>query len=688
MLRQEIVSRALAVGAYSSVVGAITLLAYPHVRVELQVLLAASIAVVALVGRNYPGVMPTFSSLYVALYLYASYSSKGVRYMLPYADTAMISLLLLLMIPAYLFLTRIQRLDDAMTACYHVLAYVLAVAWPRSLLTSVTLLTGLSTLSSGAVAVPSVASYLILLTLTTYACQFSAVGLEELRAVPSEFLAANKELLGYEVVLTSGVALLAYLLGLMLIGLVDSRFPVPARGTLRGAARQLARRVAVAVPLSMAVAYVFDPKGSGLPLVSVSTVTFVGTLSLADSLQESVQMAYGYMLESRELAEVLELKVGAMEEVMRHFGEGELASLARIREAVAKSREAIVEHARVFSSLIPSYARAAEAYETLSRLNSLIDRELESLVEELRELAKESHITGRLVSSRPLSMAYEELEMAQSKAEKWKVLRSLVPKLAEVLRQTCAALEQTLLVEVPNAYYELFGFRPTLRMVESCSSLGVRAIRTLREDLAALLLGLERRIDATVEALGRLAEEADRLSRLTGAHEARNPYVHELIDAYQSYFSHAHTLTASDVLDKLHWLVDVRRSALPKISEILEKAISLRLEIEELDRALSSSLKPVGEALEYIKDPETPLADLLPFLDRALRTLFDAMGPLSEVGAVVASLQVLEKVGPLIEDYIKESLRQGLRFEEVFPLKDNLRWLWTLLYGRGEKGAV
>lgn len=688
MLSEEIMNRATALGAYLSVAGIITLHDYPNLRFELQLVLIVSLVIVALVGKRYPGVTPALSLLYVATYLHMSYTSGSVKYVLPYADVAMLSLLIVLLAPAYLFMTKIRRLDDAMTAGCHVVVYVLAIAWTRSLSTSAALFAGLSTLSSGAVATTSIASYLILLVVTTYACQFSAVSLEELKAVSLEFLTANRELLGYEVLLRFSVALIAYLLGLSLVRLVDSRFPVSTKGTSRGTVLELMRRIAIAVPLSLAVTYAFDPRALSLAMVSAYAAVFVGTLSLAKSFQESTVLAYSYLWESRDLVEAIEQKVGTIEEIMKHFGESELGSLASVRETVRGSREAITGYMRMLSSTIPSYTKAARTYETLAKLNSVLDQQLESLLGELRELIKVAYTMSQIVAKRPLALIYEELETTHSKTEKWKMFRVLIPKISEVLRQYCDAMQETLTVAIPSAYYELIGFRPTLRDVESCSDLGVKAIQVLQERVAALLMGFDQQIDSTVEALGMLSEESSKLSRLTGTHEIKNPYVLELLKIYQDHFSYAHTLVTSDLLSKLYWLVDVKRNALSRVSTILRSVVSIRVEIEELNRALTSSLEPVREALAYIDDPDTPLVDLLPILSRVLRTLFNTMGPLSEIGVVVASLDALEKIGPLIEDYIKEGLRQGHKFEEVFPLKDNLRWLWTLLYGSDEENAM
>ena len=688
MLRETLVNRVIAAGAYAAVAGLIAFLVYPNLYLELQLAFFISFVVAALAGGRFPGVSPALLLLYIATYLYIVYSSESVSYVLPYADVAIFSLLLVLLIPVYLSITRIRKLDDILTLSYHLVVYVLAVAWIKSLLVSMALFASLSTLTSGSVAVISVASYSILLLLTTYVSQYSATNLQDLRAVPREFLSMSKEIIGYEVVLRLSVVLVAYFLGLLLIRLADSRFPISNKGTLKGSLLELVRRAIIATPLSLVITYTFNPQPLNLAIVSIYTLVFIGTLSLAKSLQEGTTLAHSYILESRELVEVVGYKVGVFEELMKHFREGDLSSLTNAGEMINESKSTINEYMRMLSSVILSPQRTIRVYEKLTRLNAEFDKALESLFGELRTFIEVSHGISQVAPKRDLATIYEEIETAHTRTEKWKAFHSLIPKISETLKHYCGDLQETLMNMLPEAYYELFGFRPMLRPLKSCADLGIKAIQMYQNYTLILLLGLEQQIDATIETLSKLADEAEKLSKLSGSYEVKNPYVIELLKTYQNFFSYAHTLIASDPLSKLSWAVDAKKSALPRVSDLLRRIASIRLEIEELNRALSSSLEPVRRALDYINDPETPLVESLPTLSTVLKAVFNTMGPLSEIGVIIASLNLLEKIRPLIEEYIREGIRQGYKFEDIFPLRENLRWLWTLLYGPGDESAM
>ncbi|MEM1622923.1 MAG: hypothetical protein QW543_02125 [Sulfolobales archaeon] len=688
LLREALMNRISAIAAYTAVSGLVALLIYPELRLELQLAFFIYLTVAALVGSRLPGVAPALSLLYIATYLYTAYSSENVNYVLPYAEVAVFALLLVLLVPIYLSLSKIRKLSDVLTLSYHLVVYALAIAWIESLQVSMALFTGLSTLASNPVAIISLTSYSVLLLLTTYVSQYSATSLQNLRAIPREFLNVDRETIGYWVVLRLCAVVLAYLLGLLLVRLIDSRFPISTRGALKGYLLELVRRVAIAIPLSSVVAYTFSPQLPSIAVVSIYTLVFIGTLSLAKSFQEDATFVYSYMLESREVADAVGYKAEVLEEAMKYFQEDDLSSLKGAGGVIGESKSAVDEYARLLSSVVVHPQRGLRVCKKLARLNAELDRTLESLFDELRALVDFSHGISQIATRRTLATIYEEIEVAYSKTEKWKAFHSLIPKISEALRRYCGELQEILMNTLPGAYYELFGFRPVLRPVGSCTDLGARAIRIYQNYILELLAGLDRQIDITIEALSELADEADKLSKLICSYEIKNPYVNELLKTYQSHFSYAHALIASDPLSKLSWAVDTKRTALPKVSELLGRITSMKLGIEELDRALSSSLEPVRRALDYISDLDTPLVETLPILSMVLKTVFNTVGPLSEVGVVIASLNLLERVRPLLEEYISEGIRQGYRFEDVFPLKENLRWLWTLLYGSGDEGAV
>ncbi|MEM1528424.1 MAG: hypothetical protein QXS62_06930 [Sulfolobales archaeon] len=688
MLREKLMNRILAAGAYTAVTGLVNLLIYPNLYLELQLAFFIYLTAVVLVGNKLPGIAPALSLLYIATYLYIVYSSKNVSYVLPYAEVAIFSLLLVLLIPTYFSLFKIRKLDDILTLSYHLVVYVLAVAWIRSLLVSTALFTGLSTLASNSVATISLVSYSILLLLTTYVSQYSATNLHNLKAVPQEFLNISREAIGCEVVLRLGVVILAYLIGLLLVRLIDSKFPISTKGTLKSSLLELIRRVVIAIPLSSVVTYTFNPQPLNLAVISIYTLVFIGTLSLAKSFLESMTLAYNYVIESREIAEAVGYKARVLEELIKYFREDDLSSLRDAKNIASESRSAINEYARILSSVIIHPQSSLRVCKKLTKLNTELDKVLESTFAELRALIKVSHGISKIAPMRTLATIYEEIEVAHSITEKWKAFHSLIPKISETLRQYCSELQETLMNTLPEFYYELLGFKPVLRPSRSCTDLGIKAIQVYQNYVLALLLGLDRQVDTAIEALSKLADEADKLSKLASSYGIENPYVTELLKAYQSYFSYARTLIASDPLSKLSWTVDTKRSALPRISEVLGRIVSIKLEIEELDRALRSSLEPVRNALDHINDPETSLIETLPILSTVLKIVFSTMGPSSKIGVIIASLNLLEKVRPLVEEYVREGIRQGYKFEEVFPLKENLRWLWILLYGSGDEDVV
>ncbi len=674
--------RALAIGIYLAVAG---LLAYPSARPELLPVLLLSLVLTALAGGGRPGVVPALSLLYVAAHLYVTYASGRAPLDV---GGSLIPLLLMLIIPSYLSVTGVRNLGEALVSCSHVVAYILAVAWARSLSVSLALFAGLSVLSSAPVAAFSVTSYSTLLMATAHAVQLSIAGRSELSAVPRELLGVDREVVVAETVLRLSVALAVYALGLLLTRLSDRLFPALAGRSPKGVVLGVLRKCVIAIPLAFAAVYAFSRELASLVEPSVYTLAIVAAVGLVRDYQRRVAEVYDHVLRSRDLAESLDQRIGALEEMVKYFSEGELDSLRGAGELVREARAAIREFASASASVIPSYSRTVRAYERLAELSGEVDRRLELFFEELRELLKASYVVGRESLGEHFITIYEGLAAAYSSTERWRILSSLVPTVPEFLRRHCDSAKRFLELRVPDAYAELFGFRLALRRIEDCSELGVRAILAYRDRISALLMGLERQVDAALEALGRLAEEAGRLDEASRILGVENPYARELAGIYQEHFSHAYALRASDPLAKLSWIVDVRRRVQPTISAHLRRVVSLRLGIEELDRVLASSLEPAREAIAHIDDREAPLVDLLPALGSALRSVFNLASLPYGIGAIVVSLYKLERLRPLIEEYVREGLKRGYEFEKIFPLRDDLRFLWTVTTRSGGGSAL
>lgn len=678
MLEKTPLGRAIAVAAYLSVAVPLAL-AYPNVSVRPGLLLIppTSLAVIALAGSSYPGALPALSLLYTAAHLYAAYTSGGVDHV------SMISLLLVLLIPFYLSVVRVRDLVDAVASCCHVAAYILAIAWLRSLSASLALFASLSVVSSPPVAAFSVASYSTLLIATAYAGQFSTANLPGLGAVPGELLGVDREALIGEAVFRLGVALAVYALGFSAARLVERSFPVPDVESPKGVARRVLRSTAISVSLALATVYAFDRGLAGAVEASTCALALVGALTLVKVYQERASEAYNYALSFRALAENLEHKANALGEVIGCLGE-ELDALRGAAEVVEGARGSIRELSKeVASATIPSYARVRRAYERLAELDAELDRRFEALFEELRKLLEASYEVSHVGPREELVALTSHLSV-----ERWRVIPSLAPRISGVLERYCDAMREVLETRIPEAYSELFGFRPALRRVEGCRDRGIKAILAYRDYISALLVGLERQLDAVLEALERLAKEADELNEFARSLGTENPYILELARIYRSHFSRVHALRASDPLTKLDFLVDAKRSVTSSISVFLRKTASPMLGIKELDATLAALLEPVREALARVDDRDVPLVDLVPLLGGALRAVFGLTGLPPGIAAIAAGIHRLERLRPLVEEYVKEGLRRGYEFEEVFPLRDELRPLWTLLRGSGGGDAV
>ncbi|MCX8184992.1 MAG: hypothetical protein RMI56_02160 [Sulfolobales archaeon] len=690
LTREQLLRRLVAVAVFTIIVGVIALMIYPEIYFELQIALVILTVLTAVFGHRYPGLIPAFSIIFAVIYLYMTYALGDVRYILPYAEVALFSLILVFLIPLYLSITKLRELGDAIVVCYHLIVYMLSVTWARSIAASFSLFAGLSTLSSGITAVISVATYSILLVLTTYVGQFSVVELSELKAVPTEFLRMSRETLGYEVFTWYVVALTAYMLGFAFTRLIYRVLPpLGRRGTLRNTLHEVLKRLTVAIPIVSVTTFIFiEVETFSLVWTFALALVFVSAMSLIKSYQEIISEAYGYILDLRELVEVLRYKIAHLEEIANRLREDELESLKDLRELIKNANSVIQESAGVLSSIIPSYLKIAETYEKLSALNSKLNQKFESIARELWDLVKVSFSLSETLAKTHIISLFDEVDISRSTAAEWKTIYSSISNISEFLRLQCRAMERTLLVTIPSAYYELFGFRPTLRDVEKCSDIGIRAIRSHLNLATILLAGMENQIDRVLRTLEKLAVETNKLARLSEVYEVKNPYIVEFFRIYQDHFMQARSIINSDLLSKLSWIVDLKKATLPNIKFTVSKASSTRLGIEEVDRAIANSLGSLREPLARLEDPDVPLIDVVGDLDLILKVVFDTIGPLSAVGATTAYLHMFEKMSSLIEEYIREGLKQGLKFEEVFPLKNNMRSLWTLVYGSGEKSAV
>ncbi|MDW8010608.1 MAG: hypothetical protein RMH84_03320, partial [Sulfolobales archaeon] len=350
--RELLVRRLIAVAIYVVIAGVVALLVYPEVYLEVQVALLVSTALIALFGHKYPGLIPAFSVILVVVYLYVVYVLRGVVYVLLYAEIAMLSLTLTLVVPLYVLVTKLRKLDDAITACYYLITYMLSISWVSSLSTSLALLTGLSTLFSSVVAAASLTTYSLLLLLTTYAAQFSATELSSLRAIPIEFLEVGRDSLAYEVFLKYSVALLAYFLGFLVTRSAYRVRPLQDKRTARGVLLDALRRLAIAVPIALVSAYVFKAEVPVLVQTSVLVPLFVLSLSVVRNYAENIAEAHSYVLDSRELIEILKRKISHLEEVASYFREGELESLKDLREFIEYSKLVVQRSSEAISSTI------------------------------------------------------------------------------------------------------------------------------------------------------------------------------------------------------------------------------------------------------------------------------------------------------------------------------------------------
>lgn len=691
-MREQSVRKLVAVVTYAVNAGAIVLLAHPEAYFELQVAVVLSTAFIALLGYRYPGFIPALSAILVMIYLHVTYVQRGVVYILPYAEVAILSLMLTFLIPLYASVTRLRKLDEAIIVCYYLIAYMLSVAWIRSVVTSFALLASLSTLSSGVTAVVSLTIYSLLLLITTYTAQFSVIDLGNLRAIPAEFLKISKDTLSYEVLMWYSVALLMYLLGFTTTRLIYRVRPLPDRGTVGGMVSDAVRRLAVAIPIALATTYVIGVEALDLIRTSLLVSLSISSLSIVKSSLENVAKTYSYILDLRELIETLKRKISYLEEIASYFRESELESLRNVKEIIGRAKQVVRRAERTIFSTIPSYLKVVEEGDKLRALNSELDQIFEHIVNELRDLIRMLSGLSTASTATYIISLLDEVKVSKPGVTEWGIVHSSMPKISEFLRQQCDAMEKDLLTTIPDAYSEVFGLKLVLRDVGKCSEIGVRAVRSHNAHIITLLTGMESQIDGVVKDLEKLAAEADKLVELIKAYEVETLYVTEFLRIYQDHFSQVRMVVSSDLLSKLSWVTKLKKTAVPDvslaISKMLNRVLLIKSKIREIDEALINSLAPLEELLAKLEDPEAPLVELVSALSSILKIVFNAVGFFSSIGAIVSNLHKLEKVGPLIEEYIREGLKWGFKFEELFPLNDSMRSLWTLVYGSGDRRAV
>lgn len=689
MYREALIRKSAVLGIYLAyflvLIWVIPLQEYP----ELMVLSALSAAVVFVTGDRYPGTAVTLLMLLSAAYLGRVYTADIIRYSLPYAKVAVISLLSVLVIPAYLVMSSTDRLVEALIGGAYVAAFMMSVVGPRSLAISLSLFASLSVVTMDYVLAASMSvSYSVFYLTTTYVSKFSVTDLSKLAAVPMEFLGIEREYLGDWALIRLILSLALFAFGLLLSSFAEGRirrayFDTLGGRVVRTVALELVARVAVAASIAIILAVPFSSSLADVLATALSAIAVVGALSSTRSYLDLARRTHELIAECHEHLESLNYRAKISEGVLEHLQGSALSSLKDLEKSLTDVRSALSNYSSTERLGVVGYSSIARACWRLRELNRELDSRLLNLISELGGSIRDLFRISTPEAREPLALLLAELETVQREPERMGVLLDLIPKVAQSLRKYCGALREMLLKTLPDSYREIFGMELSFRETPECSENSLRDLHTYQNYVLAVLIGMDRQLDSVVNRLDELAGDARRMSRVLEAYGARGHQLAKLLEVYWESFSQARLVISLELPEKILRILEMKRTSMLKITTLLGRLIAVDLKESYISQAVSEFMKPLEESLKELASPEVPLTDSITILENILRNVLGVAWALSGMYTIVENLQLLRTVQPLVSDYIRDGIKHGYKFEEVFPLRDDLRQLWLLLYGSG-----
>lgn len=660
-------------------------------RPELIVLSVLSIAVVFAVGDKRPGTIIVLMILLTAVYLGEAYTADNVVYSLHYAKVAVVSLLSTLIIPAYLIMSATSRLTEAIIGGSYVAAFVMSVAGLRSIATSFSLFASLSTVTTRnyVLAIAMSISYSIFYLTTTYVAKFSTVDLSKLVAVPVEFSTIEKEYLGDWALIRLFISLALFALGLLLSVFVEervrkTRFSALEGKIMRAFALELAAKMAIAISITV-LATLLSSSLVNVPTTTLVMVAIIGTLNFARNYIDLTEEIRGLIAECHERAESLRRKIEISNDILGRLQGSTLTSLEDLKKSYS-------EATNVLSSCENIKRPGVTGFSTISKIRRKLeeaDRELNNkLLNVISELS--SNIKTLLGASTPelresLAFILTELETIRQEPGKMGVLPDLLLKIIQSLERWCYELRRMLSETIPRFYRDVLGIEFSIREIPECSGNNFRDLLTYQDYVLAALLGIDRQVDSLVDKLDKLSSEARRLSKVLEAYGLKGHHqLLKLLEVYWECFSQAHLLASLELPKKILPMLEMREAIISRISTLLGGFHIADTRDSHINQTISEFMKPLEESLRELTSHELPFLDLILILENILKNLSSAAWTFSGIYTLIESLRLLRSIQPLISDYIRDGIKHGYKFEDIFPLREDLRRLWILIYGSGD----
>ncbi len=655
---------------------------------ELIVLSALSVAVVFVVGDRHPGIATTFIILLIATYLGRVYTVNGVTYSLPYAKVAVISLLSMLIIPIYLTMSEAGELSEVIIGGAYIVAFMASVAGPRSLAISLSLFASLSTVTVGyMLAIAMSVSYSVFYLTATYVAKFSTTDVSKLVAIPIEFSRIEKEYLGDWALIRLFLSLTLFALGLLLSRFAEERMRKTytshlERRIVKAFVLGIATKMAIAISITV-LATLLTTSLADIPATVLITVAVVGALSSIRSYIDLAERVHSLVAECHEHAESLSYKIKISEAVLGEFQGSSLRSFKDLEESSSEAKKVLSSYESIKHLGVTDYPAIFRTCRKLEEVDEELGNKILNVVSELDNNIKTLLSISASEVRKSLILILDEMRTLRREPERMGALPDLISRITQALRRYCHELHKMLSETIPKSYGDIFGIEFSIREIPKCSGSNFGDIQAYQNYVLAALLGMDRQLDSLISKLDKLASEARRLSGVLEAHGLRSHQLMKLLEVYRKYFSQAYLANSLEAVEKVLFMSEIYRNVMSEVSTLLEGFQPVEINDSNISRVTSEFMKPLEESLRELASHEISFLDSIVVLEGVLKNVSSSTWSFSSMYTLLESLQLLRSIQPLVSDYIRDGVRRGYRFEEIFPLREDLRQFWVILYGSG-----
>lgn len=655
---------------------------------ELIVLSALSVAVVFVVGDRHPGIATTFIILLIATYLGRVYTADDVTYSLPYAKVAVISLLSMLIIPIYLTMSEAGELSEVIIGGAYMVAFMASVAGPRSLAISLSLFASLSTVTVGyMLAIAMSVSYSVFYLTATYVAKFSTTDVSKLVAIPIEFSKIEKEYLGDWALIRLFLSLTLFALGLLLSRFAEERMRKTytshlERRIVKAFVLGIATKMAIAISITV-LATLLTTSLADIPATVLITVAVVGALSSIRSYMDLAERVHSLVAECHERAESLSYKIKISEAVLGEFQDSSLRSFKDLEESSSEAKKILSSYESIKHLGVTDYPAIFRTCRKLEEVDEELGNNILNVVSELDSNIRTLLSISTSEVRKSLILILDEMRTLRREPERMGALPDLISRITQALRRYCHELHKMLSETIPKSYEDIFGIEFSIREIPKCSGSNFGDIQAYQNYVLAALLGMDRQLDSLVNKLDKLASEARRLSGVLEAHGLRSHQLMKLLEVYWKYFSQAYLANSLEAVEKVLFMSEIYRNVMSEVSTLLEGFQPVEIDDSNISRVTSEFMKPLEESLRELASHEISFLDSIAVLEGVLKNVSSSTWSFSSMYTLLESLQLLRSIQPLVSDYIRDGVRRGYRFEEIFPLREDLRQFWVILYGSG-----